>query len=177
MSYQRRVRIHSGKRDLARFPQEDEALVQRLAQYGRDALEKGLPRPAILVLKSEQVMQYDLPALLAPERSLTSPILAAISGQDGVECMALVGTLRMRSGRRSEPMQVITVFVEWPDNRWSMSWQGLDSKRNLVGDGPILRSAIDGWPRPTGLGGWFSRARREGLRLRVARSEPDVQVH
>jgi hypothetical protein len=175
MSRRRRVKVISGKRDPDRFPRGDEDLVDGLMVQVREAHSRGLPRPAILLLMEERVLQYDLPALIEPERSLQSAILAAVAGQPGVECMVLAGTLRMRRGR--EGLRALAVFVEWPDNRWALSWQGIDAQGALIGDEPIIRRAVEGWPRPSGLGGWFSRARRDRLRLRISGDDSQARVH
>mgnify|MGYP001393860626 CR=1 FL=1 len=177
MSRERKVRIHSGARDLERFPVGDDALAEQLTDRVFEALKKGHPRPALLALFADRVMQYDLPALIAPEGSLASPMIAAVAGQSGVECLALVGTLRMRRKTKTEGVQALTVFIEWPDSRWAMSWRTVDKARAPLMDQASFRCAVDGWPRPAGLGGWFSRARRQGLRLRLTGSSSDGRVH
>jgi hypothetical protein len=177
MTRERKVRIHSGVRDMDRFPVSDDALVEQLTARVFEALERGRPRPALLALFADRVMQYDLPSLIAPEGSLTSPMIAAVAGQPGIECLALVGTLRMRRKKKVEGMQALAVFIEWPDSRWAMSWRAFDGERTPLMDEASLRCAVDGWPRPAGLGGWFSRARRQGLRLRLTGSSGDGRVH
>lgn len=145
--------------------------------YATEFLEKGLPRPALLALKSDQVIQYDLAGLVDPGQSLMGPMLAAVAGQEGVECVALVGTLRMRRKKGQPGLPSIAVYIEWPDNRWVMRWLALGPERKVLGDGPIYRSAVEGWPRPSGLGGWFAQSRRTGLRLKVTPAGAAAQVH
>ena len=118
MKRERRVRVRSGVRDLDRFPHDDERLADCLMSYATEFLDKGLPRPALLALKSAQVIQYDLAGLVEPGQSLMGPMLAAVAGQEGVECVALVGTLRMRRKKGQPGLPSIAVYIEWPDNRW-----------------------------------------------------------
>jgi hypothetical protein len=94
-------------------------------------------------------------------------MMAAIGGQTEASCSALVGVFKVRFGRMPQPQRAVICFIEWPDNRWWTCWQLLDSDRKLVGDAPVVRRAVDGWPRPNGVGGWFSMVRRTGLKLRL----------
>ena len=56
-------------------------------------------------------------------------------------------------------------FVEWPDSRWWWALRLLEN-RGFREDWPqVIRQAREGDPRPGGVGGWFSRGRRERLRL------------
>jgi hypothetical protein len=57
------------------------------------------------------------------------------------------------------------VFIEWPDGAWWL-WARPLRDRVIRDDlPPEIRAAWDGWPRPSGLGGFWTRARVEGLRL------------
>ena len=94
-------------------------------------------------------------------------MLAAFAGQEGLDCVALVGVLQVRMEGMQQPGQALSTFIEWPDNRWWAAWQFIDPKRSLLGEGPVVRRAEDGWPRPGGVGGWFAMARRTGARLVV----------
>jgi hypothetical protein len=165
------LRVHAGRRDLERFPTDDDALGESLFGLLKKAVPKGLPRPAMLVLEPEMIRQYDIvPVLPAPARE-RERMFSAISSQAGAECAVLAGALTTRpAGPKSGDGPVrraIVVYVEWPDNRWWTAWQALDPERALVGEGPVIRRAVDGWPRPAGMGGWFARARREKLTLRL----------
>jgi hypothetical protein len=73
----------------------------------------------------------------------------------------------VRAGRTPQPVRALVVYLEWPDNRWWTAWQALDADGAPVGDEPQVRRAVEGYPRPGGMGGWFARARREGLRLNL----------
>ena len=89
--------------------------------------------------------------------------------------MAVLGAFRFRGQGPLNGAWVVSVFIEWPDNRWWTAWQPLGPTRALVGDAPQVRCALDGSPRPGGVGGWFALGRRKGLKLRVQRE--DTPVH
>ena len=167
-----RLQVRYGTRDPARLPAEDEALGTSVFGMLAGALEHGLPRPAYLVLREDQVDHVDaLPILrLPPEQG--QRMLSAIAGQPGVQCVALASPLTLRTGPRTGG-RALVVFLEWPDNRWWTAWQPLDEGNRLLGEEPATRAAADGWPKPGGGGGWFAMARRLGLRLTVTAHEAD----
>lgn len=164
-----RLRILSAPRDPERFPDGDDALGESVFGMLCTALEKGLPRPAMLVVHPDKVEQFDMVPLLEAYPDDRERMMAAIAGQPEVACAVVAGVLRVRVGLLPEPGRAVAVFIEWPDNRWWTCWQLLDSSGALRADEPLVRKAVDGWPRPGGVGGWFSTARRHGLRLRVDR--------
>jgi hypothetical protein len=159
--------VHTGPRDLEHLPEDDDALGDAIFQKVRAASQKGLPRPAVLVIDATQVRQYDAVPLLRRGPSDQGRLLAAVGGQPDAECAAFAGTLTVRAGPRAQPARALVVYLEWPDNRWWTAWQLLDGDGQPVGDEPRVRRAVDGAPRPRGMGGWFARTRREGLRLRM----------
>lgn len=167
------LRIQTGPRDPDRLPLDEERL--GMALFGRvtEALPRGAPRPALLLLRDAEVQQLDVVPLLQAPLEHRERLLAAAVGQEGVRCAALAGalSLRRRVGGKVVGQRAVVVFLEYPDNRWWTAWQGVDEQRALVGDGPVLRRAVEGSPRPGGVGGWFARARREGLKLRLERPE------
>lgn len=178
------IRVRSGKRSLERFPRDDEALGQQLSVLVAGALARGLPRPAMLVLREEQVDWFDAVPILKVPAPHNQRMFAAISGQDDVECVALVGTFTVnRRGRSrgpksdSKPQLVLLCFIEWPDNRWWASWRFIGEQQRPLTSDPVIRSAVDGWPRPGGVGGWFAMARRLRLKLKMERQAPPVTVH
>ena len=164
-----RMRVHVAERDPQRFPKDDDLLGENLFELLKDALSGGrVPRPAMLVLRDRQVDQFDLLPILRSGGWSAQRLLGGLVGRDNVDCAALVGALVVRPGRRQEGAhQAAVCFVEWPDNRWWTAWQPLDGKNRLVGPEPLVRRAVDGWPKPTGVGGWFSSARRDRVRLEL----------
>lgn len=173
-----RLRHMMAPRDPARFPSADEPLGRSLFGMACGGLERGLPRPTLLVLRPDQVDQFDLGGLGSAAPPIRERMVSAMAGLDGAECVALVGALRVRAPGAREPQRAVVVFIEWSDNRWWTAWQAVDDKHQLVGDEPVVRAAVDGWARPNGVGGWFARARREGLRLRTqSDTELEATVH
>lgn len=161
-----KVSMRSGSRDLERFPAgDDDALGRSLFSLLAGSLVRGLPRPVVLGVLPERVQQLDGRAFRGQDAKQRGMLVAALAGQDEVECVALVGTLNVRMQGMKAPGKALAVFVEWPDNRWWGAWQFVGAERELLGDGPVVRKAVDGWPRPGGIGGWFARARRTGARL------------
>lgn len=173
MSGEQRLRIRSSARDPAGFPAEDEALGQSLFTRLAASLLRGLPRPTLLLLREDQVDQVDALDILRRSGDEGHTLLSALSGQEGVQCAALVGVLTVRTGPQSGARAAV-IFVEWPDNRWWTAWQPMDESRVLLGEGPIVRAAVDGWPKPGGVGGWFAKARRLDLHLRLTKVEDTV---
>lgn len=169
------LRIRRGPRSPERFPRDEDALGESLVQALSDALERGLPRPAMLLLRPGEVEQVDLLAVLRAPRPQAERMLAALAGQEGVEAAALVGMLRVRGPAAPQGGLAAVVYAEWPDNRWWTAWRFVGPRRELLGEEPMIRRAVDGWPRPGGIGGWFARARRTRVRLRLeGPSQPTV---
>ena len=166
-----RLRIQTGPRDPAKLPLDDDALGEAVLSRVRDALVQGFPRPAMLLLRDLEVQQLDVAPLMAAPPEHRERMFAAAAGQDDVRCAVLAGALSLRRRVNGQIVghRAVVVYVEFPDNRWWTAWQLVDDDRALLGDGPVLRRAIDGSPRPGGVGGWFARARREGLKLQVER--------
>jgi hypothetical protein len=169
-----RIQGQAATRDLAVFPAEDEALGSALFSQVTLALKRGIPRPASFVFFTDSMDRFSLAPLAGLNSRARTRVLAGMAGQDDVECMAVLGAFRFRGKGPLNGQWVASVFIEWPDNRWWTAWQPIGPKRALVGDGPQLRNALDGSPRPGGVGGWFALARRAGLKLRVHRKSTPV---
>jgi hypothetical protein len=165
------VRIGSRGRDPEAFPREDDALGERIAELVRTTLRRGVPPPAVLVLRPERVDLVDLRAILVAGLSVHRFISAA-AGQDEVEAVALLAVVDQRDAGR--PLgHTGMVFLEWPDNRWWQGYHLLSEAFKPLDDMPmVLRRAVDGQPRPDGFGGWFSRARFERLKLQLREVAP-----
>lgn len=163
-----RVRVAHGPRDLLRFPEGPDELGPVLLGLVEEKVAEGkTPAPAVLAFSSETLRQYDVVPVLRAKAELHR-FVAAVSGTDELECVALLGVPRVRLGRAKEGTPAALAFVEWSDGRW---WSGMRVLKNgeLSEDLPaVVRTAEEGWPRPGGLGGWWARGRREGLRLSMA---------
>ena len=163
------IRVGVVKRDEQNFPRVDEELMHALYAKVEGALgrEDGLlPRPAVVGLGEDQVFFYDVLPLFQGGRDVHR-FTGAVAGQDGVEAVATMGVVRF--GPQGSQRLAAMVFIEWPDGRWCSALRPLDEQRKLRDEWPVVtRTAVEGYPRPNGVGGWFSRARREGLKLRGA---------
>jgi hypothetical protein len=169
------MRAHQSPRDLDRFPQEDSALGEVIFGLVRAALDKGLPRPAMFVFFADQVDRFDLAPLMHQPRAIRDRMMGAIAGQADVECVALLGVLQIKRPKAGVSLRGAVAFIEWPDNRWWTAWLPLNEDGKPAVEEPEVRTAVDGFPRPGGVGGWFSLARRTGLRLHM--SQRDGTVH
>ena len=169
-----RLRGSTSARDPQRYPAEDEALGFALfAQVGA-ALKRGTPAPAAFIFFPDRIDRFSLNGLAGLPHRSRDRLISAMAGQDQVECMAMMGAFRFRGRGPLNGQWVASAFIEWPDNRWWTAWQPIGPTRELVGLDPQVRAAIDGSPRPNGVGGWFARARRHGLKLRVQREKAAV---
>lgn len=158
-----KLRAYVAPRDRDRFPEADESLGRALISTVHQALEKGTPRPGFFAFRGDEMDRFDLGPLMRAPRRRRDLFLAAIAGRSDIECVALLGVLRVGgSGARPKARSAV-VYLEWPNNRWWTAWTPLGAEKNEL----TIRSAMDGWPRPGGVGGWFSLHRRTGVRLRV----------
>jgi hypothetical protein len=165
-----RVRVGARERRFDEFPRDDDALGERLAEMVRGTLVRGVPPPAIVVLRPERVELLDLRVILDAGLSVHR-FIAAAAGQEGVEAIALLAVVDLHEAGRAIGHTGL-VFLEWPDNRWWQGYHLLGHTFKPLDDMPLVqRRAVDGLARPAGLGGWFSRARFERLSLHVS-SEP-----
>jgi hypothetical protein len=158
-------------RDPAELPFEDDALGESLTRMVQRSVQRGLPPPAILVLRQEQVEIIDLRPILDAGLSVHR-FIAAAAGQEGVSSVALLAVLDLEE--RGRPLgHAATAFIEWPDNRWWHGYFLLSPSFRPLEDLPLVtRRAIEGQPRPKGFGGWFSRARFQRLSLHLERATP-----
>jgi hypothetical protein len=162
------LRVHVEGRNPDSFPADDDALGERLWQRMVGQIGKPLA-PALFVFRREQVDMLDLLPLVTAGAPLHLFVSAA-AGQPDVLSVALLGTpMLVRSGRMVGRAAV--TFLEWPDNRWWQAFQPLDPAFGPLPDlSREVQRAVDGMPRPGGLGGWFSTARFHHLALKLVRS-------
>lgn len=148
------------------FPADDDALGASLWRMLVSKLPRGVPRPALFTLFPEAAQIVDMPPILAAGVDVHQAT-ASFASQPGVEALATVGVMTRRRGAQVLGRFAIA-FVEWPDGRWWCSAHPLDSAGQLMeGVETDLTRAVDGAPKPAGLGAWFRRARFEGLTLKL----------
>lgn len=162
-----RVRLRVMPR-LPSFPRgDDDAL--GLAMWKEVSLrgQRGLVRPSVIAMGEETAYVVDLVPLFGPP-ALVHRRVSALGGMSGVEALAVVGTMRRRRRGVEAGEPVAVVFAEWPDGRWWFAARPQEDRGGFVAgtEVDVLR-AVDGATRPGGLGGWFSRARFEGLEARL----------
>ncbi len=160
-----RVRVAHAER-AGVYPRDDDDALG-LALWGRlcAAIPHGMPRPALFTFFPEVAQIVDLPPVLAAGGDVHRAI-AAFASQPEAEAIAAAGVMvRRRQGRVVG--RAAMVFLEWPDGRWWACAHPLDGEGQFVAQVPDdLQRAVDGAPKPAGLGAWFRRARFEGLSLR-----------
>ena len=166
MSARVQLQVRSGARDPSALPFDDNALGSAIFDGATQRLAQGAPAPMALALSPLRVQQIDLRPIIALGGAAPMRFLASMAGQPDVDCLAQLAVLQRRHrGRPAD--RGLCLFIEWSDCRWSMRWLPLDEARAPRWDGLREQRAVDGWPRPTGLGGWFSLARRAELCLRL----------
>lgn len=172
MSDRVRLRSRKASRDPYRFPVGDDALGRALfAELLAMQVSERRP-PTLYALWEREVSWYELgPALAAPPPQ-RERLIAALAGQPEVTAAAISGIVNLRFGRADPGTSCAVVYLEWPDNRWWTAWQPVDAERRPLGDGPTVRRAVDGAPRPGGVGGWFAMCRRLGLKLTLTPVQP-----
>ncbi len=178
------LRVRSGPRG-ARFPLPLEDTLNGIERSERDdaiglaawrllaeALGRGLPPPAVLLLGSDVVHLVDVVPLLRAGEKLDGRGVAGFASLPNVEVMALIGVLQRRS--RGVPNGRFGVaFLEWPDGRWWLAQRPVhEQPEGRLALDPLVEvnveRAVDGRGKPGGIGGWFRRARVEGLRASLS---------
>jgi hypothetical protein len=156
---------------------DDDALGERLTALVRDALARGGAPPAAVVVMDGRV---DL-ILLRPELVGEVPVPMLLGGlsrsiqadRPAVKAVGMIGVFRPRPSTSRPPgVPVAMVFLEWTDCRW-WQWRGLiDPEAGAVlEETETVGRAVDGVPRPRGLGGWWSLGRRRNMAFRLDRHE------
>ncbi len=160
-----RVRVTIARREPEFAAPDDESFGRVLLERVMKVAGRGPIAPAVLLLGDDVRIVYAGPLLAAAKDR--HRVLASLAGQPGVEAIAILGRFTQRQ-KGTEARALAGVFVEWPDGRWWASWRPVDSGGRLIptDEDEVLR-AVDGLSRPGGLGGWFSRARFEGLRAEL----------
>ncbi len=159
------------------FPADDEPLGRAVLERLLARLRRGRVAPTLIVLYPDRALALDLRPILAVVRT---PVelhrhVAAFAGMPGVEAVGVVGLLRRRvrpadgDAGPDAPELVAGAFLEWSDGRWWCAIRPVDEDaRPMPTDVDGVTRAVDGAARPGGLGGWFGRARFEGLRAHLS---------
>ncbi len=166
MSGRLQLQVRAGPRDLSRLPLDEDALGEAMFAEAAARLPQGPPPPVGVALSGHGVQQIDLRPIIALGDGAPMRFLASMAGQPDVDCLAQLAVLQQR--RAGRPVERgLCLFIEWTDCRWWMRWLPLDAQRAPSWSSVRTLRAREGWPRPSGLGGWFSLARRAELCLRL----------
>jgi len=136
----------------------------------------------VIALEANQISQFDIAPILKAGGD-AHRFISAVAGQPGIEAVAMVGLVNLRRNSRNKDAAVLGAmcFVEWgADSRWYSALRPVQDGLFRAEWPVALRSAVEGDPRPGGVGGWFSRARRQSLRLKASFDGPQAglnQVH
>lgn len=152
-------------RYIGEFPSSDAELGAAFWKLTTERLPQGRPKPTFVLVLPDAIESVPAAQVTAHGPLAGLRVCAALAGEPGAEALALVGTVAVRTRRNADPAPALLVFFERPDNRWWLAWSPLNEAGQLRWTDPEVRAAVEGWPRPRGLGGWFSLSRREGLRL------------
>lgn len=171
----------------------DERLGRMLVDACESALLRGGAPAAALAVGPERLSIVPLAPFAEarwPFRSLLVSLCSEAPGDVGeTEAVGIIGQFQRRRSPDDAGVPVATVFLEWPDGRW-WHWLGLVSRARVPTDDgadrelPVVRDgtaaitrAIDGLPRPEGLGGWWTMHRHRPLHMSWDRREPAGLVH
>ena len=170
-------RFHTLK-DVA--PMDDEALGEHLVEQVRRAIPKRQAGPALVLVRAERAEVMAAKSLSAP--GLPRPVdgmglFTRAQFPDGkhVRAIGLMGVFGYRARPTDTPVPTPLVFLEWEDGRW-WQWRALmDPTDNaLRTETETVLRAVDGIPRPRGLGGWWTRGRVLGGRPVFTRTVPET---
>lgn len=159
--------VHDGDRSA------DDALGEALVARVRRSLAEGRAPASGVVVRPSQVDLVPLAA--AADAGVPFPnLLAGLVGRGGLDAVGILGRLWWRPQRAEPAVPVAVVFLEWTDCRWWAWQQLLDAQGRPIADGERCWRAVDGDPKPGGLGGWWSLARRTGARLDLTPTVPEL---
>jgi len=159
------------------WPDED-VLGERLVKLVKNNLATGAPTTG-LVVRRETISRVPLKPFAEQKIGVKGVIAALARWDDGESMPDAVGVIgRVRWRRRNVQSgwsELAVVFIEWPDGRW-WQWRGLlDADGLLLPESDGIARAVDGLARPSGLGGWWTHARRHKPNLAFTkRSSEDV---
>ena len=147
------VKVRNFEWDKIRFPIEEDALGEQLFSL---VVEKSFVSalPLELWLFTESAIQT-----IAFQEPVNHHHVSALCGLDGVCCAALLGPFRYPNGTVHGQ-----VFIEWEDCRWWFGRQPLQQDGSISFQFPKVSKATASDSKPHMLGGWFSTARRMGLK-------------
>lgn len=169
------LRVQTLRPEVPWWPDAD-SLGDRLTDLVKRNLSRGAPTTAIVVRREEVSL-----VPLRPFAEARMPIRAVLGGlarwnldAEPPEAVGVIGRVRWRTRRDKAWNELALVFLEWPDGSW-WEWRGLlDASGELVETSEGVARAVDGLARPSGLGGWWTFARRNKPTLHFSKTRPTV---
>jgi hypothetical protein len=156
---------------------DDEVLGGRLASLVKENLPRnGAPTVGLVVRRDKVVLVPLRPVVQAKWRVawLLGGLARWDEGDGAPEAIGLMGQIKVRKSGDDAWSPLAVVFLEWPDGRW-WHWRGvLDGESGLLEGSEDQSRAVDGLARPSGLGGWWTLARRHQPDLKLERVLPPV---
>jgi len=150
------VQLRHTQWDKEKFPEGEDELGERLFSLVVEKSFQG-KLPLELWLFTENAIQT-----VAFSTPVNHFQISSLCGMEGVLCAALLGPI---VNAKKEPWG--QVFLEWDDCRWWFGRQRLRNDGTIAFQIPKITKATASDGKPTSLGGWFSTARRLGLRAQL----------
>lgn len=173
---------------LARPGTEDEEVGEHLVKAVREALWRGGAPPSAVAVGREGVAAVPLVPFV--QAGLAWPLVVVglcretPANVGAADAVGIIGVFQRRPPGDPTGVPVATVFLEWPDGRW-WHWLGLlapitvadEIRADRAGlalrpETQVIRRAIDGAPRPDGLGGWWTASRVRPIAMNWTSHEP-----
>ena len=155
---------------------DDDRLGERLAALVQENLPRNGAPTVGLVVRPDRIVLVPMRPVVAAKWRVPWVLGGLARWDDGgmPDAIGLMGQVRVRRGKDQPWSPLAVVFLEWPDGRW-WQWRALlDGEGALVDDTTDVSRAVDGLPRPGGMGGWWTLARRHKPDLRLERRVPPV---
>ena len=163
------------------IPVEPQELPDALITTLRGSLSKGGAPPAAVVVRGTRLDIAPLQPVAEAGIGIAA-FIAALSrstvdgSDDPVAAVGLIGVFRGDpTHRAAPPTPVATVFLEWPDGRWT-HWRALvdPDTRAILEETVTTSAATDGDPLPERIGRWWSLGRRRRMTLHLSRTVPEA---
>lgn len=156
---------------------DDDQTGRELVELVRNALQRGRAPGAAVVFRENRMDIIPFGPLVRAKVHIGTFIAALTRAEvdDAAppQCVGIVGRFNWKHKGKGTGVPVAMVFLEWPDGRWwhwraALSTEGAE----ILEDTVIVHRAVDGYPKPNTLGGWWSLGRRRRLNIQLNRREP-----
>lgn len=157
---------------------DDDQTGREMVALVRNALQRGRAPGAAIVFREDRLDIMPFGPLVRAKvhigTFIASLTRATIDEGSEAQCVGVVGRFNWKHHGKGPGVPVAMVFLEWPDGRWWHWRAAVDVSGNeILEDTDILHRAIDGYPKPNTLGGWWSLGRRRRLNVHLNRKQND----